>query len=151
MSWGVKKNPTLLGLNNQFNLLKWSHNHSLNLDVLHLENVGEKNSVMVHPLVSLWVFIIIPSKVESLNSRASTMYSTCFTREQVHNTFTVIFRFVIYFVTLLCNKTLKNICIVNMKSSLTSTFVKTRWSTFTQKRLYYSPKQILSKTKTCVK
>ena len=132
MSWGVKKNPTLLGLNNQFNLLKWSHNHSLNL-------------------VSLWVFIIISSKVESLNSRAYTMYSTCFTREQVHNTFTVIFRFVIYFVTLLCNKTLKNICIVNMKSSLTSTFVKTRWSTFTQKRLYYSPKQILSKTKTCVK
>ena len=103
------------------------------------------------PCLPLTVFIIIPSKVESLNSRAYTMYSTCFTREQVHNTFTVIFRFVIYFVTLLCNKTLKNICIVNMKSSLTSTFVKTRWSTFTQKRLYYSPKQILSKTKTCVK
>ena len=52
MSSGVfsKKIPALLGLKNQFYLLKWSHNHSLNHYVLHLENVDEKNSVVVHPL-----------------------------------------------------------------------------------------------------
>ena len=53
MSWGVlsKKIPTLLDLKNQFYLLKWSHNHSLNHDALHLENIGEKKFVMVYPLV----------------------------------------------------------------------------------------------------
>ena len=41
MSSGVlsKKIPALLGLKNQFYLLKWSHNHSLNHDVIQLENV----------------------------------------------------------------------------------------------------------------
>ena len=53
MSSGVlsKKIPALLGLKNQFYLLKWSHNPSLNHDVPHLENVGEKNSVEVYLLV----------------------------------------------------------------------------------------------------
>ena len=66
----------------------------------------------------LTVFIIIPSKAESFNSRAYILQSTCFTREQVDNTFTVTIKFVIYFVTLLCNKTLKNVCIVNIQTSL---------------------------------
>ena len=68
-------------------------------------------SLCCHPLT---VFVIIPFKAESLNSRAYILYTTCFTREQVDNTFTVTIKFVIYFVTLLYNKTLKNVCIVNI-------------------------------------
>ena len=82
-------------------------------------------------------------------NRAYILYSTCFTRKQVDNTFTVTIKFLFYFVTLLCNKTLEDVCIVNIKASLTFTFVTTRWSTFTWKRAYIRPNQILSKTKTC--
>ena len=53
MFWGVlsKKIHALFGLKNHFYLLKWSHNQLLNHDVLHLENVGEKNSVAVYHIV----------------------------------------------------------------------------------------------------
>ena len=60
-------------------------------------------------------FIIIPSKVEFLNSGAYILQSTCFTREQVDNTLTVKIKFIIYFLTLLCNKTLKNVCLLTFR------------------------------------
>ena len=62
--------------------------------------------------------------MESLNSWAYILYSTCFTREQVDNTFTVAIKFMIYFLTLMWNETLKNACIVNIKTSQASTFLQ---------------------------
>ena len=131
MSWGVlsKKIPVLLGLKNQFYLLMWSFTKQW------CPSLGKcwwKN-VVVHLLVlpPFDIFIIIPSKVESLNSWTYILYSTCFTREQVDNTFTVTIKFMIYFLTPMWNKTMKNACIVNIKTSLACTFFTTRWSTFT--------------------
>ena len=147
MSWVVlsKTIPAFVGMKNWFYLIKWSQDHSLN-HVLHLENVGEMwwCTRLCFPLT---VFLFIPSKAESPNNRAYILYSTCVTRKQVDNTFTVTIKLMFYFVTLLCNKTLEDVWIVNIKASLTFTFVTTRWSTFTWKRVYFSPNQMLSKTK----
>ena len=66
---------------------------------------------MLSPCVSFYNF---PSKAESLNSIAYILHSTCFTREQVDNTFTVTIKFVV-FVTPLCNETLKTSVLLTLR------------------------------------